>query len=149
MNKYNYRFFELYTSYGTLYIYRKESEEKNEKGYYDQEYYEFFTGERGIPEYKALAFYGGKSKFDTQDIDFQGNIRREYLREVSPYDFLMKVGGYVGDKEVREEKAKEIHDIFDRNARKIKNTEAIFPNKEVSKEQKDYIAKRLLKLYTK
>ena len=129
MGEKKYHYYELYTEYGSLYLYEIEDD-------YNKEVHEFFTGNNGEYGYGTLSFNEGESTFTIREKNMQGEITNEYLKELEPYDFLMKVAPFLKDKESKMKKMAKVGDIFYKKANNIPNKEAIKPDPEVSKEQK-------------
>lgn len=138
------RYYELYTEYGTLYYYTvKEDKELV------SDVYEFFTKSKGEYGYESIFFNKRKVEFPICHRDLNGEVRERYMKELEPYDFLMKIAPYLKDKEVREAKATSVFEIFRKKENNIPNKEPVLPDLEVTKEQKNGLAAKLLTLYTK
>ena len=139
-----YKFYELYTEYGTLFIYEKY---KGEREVFP-ETREFFTNEKAENGYDQLAFNNGKSVFRTRKRDSEGYIRQEYMKEIQPYEFLNIVEPFMmisGEKENMINRTKE---IFDSIAKKSTG-QVIVPPSPISVSEKNNVAIQSLKKYIK
>ncbi len=140
----NILYYELATEYGPLYIYeRHDSDPKEQKV---PETREFFTQEEARVGYGTLSFLGN-SNFKTVRRNYEGMIKEKYMTELSPYEFLDRVGAYIGTEEEINEKRKEIYRIFEMKAQNIGNDQIITEQKRLSQEQKDSIAAKILTKY--
>ncbi len=133
-------YYELDTEFGPIYYYTVASFEKYAP-------YEFFTQTEGVFGYGTISF--GDAKFETTHRDLEGTIRNEYAHKLRPYEFLMKVAPYLKDKETKQAKMLEVTDVFDRKAKGLGNDRPISKEPDVSNEQLDNVAAKLLTLYTK
>lgn len=140
----NILYYELATEYGPLYIYERYKGDSKQPEV--PETREFFTQEEARVGYGTLSFLGN-SNFKTVRRNYEGMIKEEYMTELSPYEFLDRVGGYVGTEEEINEKRKEIYRIFEMKAHNIGNDQIITEPKRLSQEQKDYIASKVLTKY--
>ena len=146
-----YKYFELHTEYGPLYVYEKYKQDPKEVDQFHQEMpitREFFTKEEGIRGYCTLDFMDRKAVFTTTEMGMDGFPREHYMEELEPYDFLMKVAPFIETEEDKKEKAKEIYNIFDRKIQHQGNNRIIRKKKEISQKAKNEVAKTLLKKYT-
>jgi len=133
-------YYELDTEFGPIYYYTVATFGKYAP-------YEFFTQSEGEFGYGTISF--GEAKFETTHKYLEGTVRAEYSHKLRPYEFLMKVAPYLKDKETRDAKIEEVTDIFDRKAKGLGNNRPISKELEVSNEQLDNVAVKLLTLYTK
>lgn len=146
-----FKFFELHTEYGPLYLYEKYSRDPDKAGNFDKEMpvtREFFTNEEGIRGYCTIDFMDRTAVFTTTEMSMEGFPREHYMEELQPYDFLMKVGPYIENDQDKQEKAREVYDIFRYKREKVCNSRIIRREREVSKKTKNEVAKQLLKKYT-
>ena len=147
--KYTY-FYELHTEYGPLYIYKRYKTDPSEPFNREiPETREFFTQEEARIGYSDLNFLDDTVKFVTEDRDFEGQVRHCYLEGLHPYDFLMRVAPYLETDEDKEQKRQEVYDIFKRKAENLGNNKIITSPKEVSVEQKNKVASKILAKYLK
>lgn len=142
-------YFELATEYGPLYIYKKYNGDLSYQSREIPETREFFTQEEAIIGYSDLAFLNGTSVFPTETRNMEGIITTSYLKPLSPYDFLMKVGAFLETKELRDKKRKDVYHIFEMKAKHLGNNKIITELPKVSEEQKNKMAKKILKPYLK
>ena len=133
-------YYELDTEYGPLYYYTVQ-------GWGTYAPYEFFTQTQGEFGYGTIAF--GDAKFETVHTDLNGDVRANYSHKLDPYDFLMKVGPYFEKPELKEKKMAEVTEILDMKAKGIPNSKPISREPEVTKEQLNNVASKILTLYTK
>lgn len=140
----NILYYELATEYGPLYIYERHVGDPKEQKV--PETREFFTQEEARVGYGTLSFLGNSS-FKTVRRNYEGMIKEEYMTELSPYEFLDRVGAYIGTEEEINEKRKEIYRIFEMKAQNIGNDQIITEQKRLSQEQKDNIAAKILTKY--
>ena len=147
-----YKFFELHTEYGPLYVYEKYKEDPNHTEPFYREMpttREFFTNEEGIRGYCVLEFMDRTASFTTIDMGMNGFPREEFMEELQPYEFLMKVAPFIETPQDKQEKAREIYDIFTNKAKNVGNSRIMRKQPEVSENTKNEIAKELLKKYVK
>lgn len=143
-----YRYFELRTEYGPLYVYEKYEKDPNKTGTFDNEIpvtREFFTKEEGIRGYCTLEFLDRTAKFKTVEMLMNGQPCEHYMHELEPYEFLMKVAPYIETEADKEEKTKLVHCILESKAKNIGNTTILSEQTQVSKEEKNEVAKKVLK----
>ena len=139
-----FRYFELDTEYGPLYVYEKYKNDPKKAKRFDHEIpvtREFFTNEEGIRGYGTLDFMNRTAVFKTTERNMNGEVSEQNMTELEPYEFLMKVAPFLET----EEKAKEVYRIFDCKARNVGNTRIIKEQPEVSQKAKNEVAKILLK----
>lgn len=141
----NILYYELATEYGPLYIYERYEEDPKQSREVPKTR-EFFTQEEARVGYGTLSFLGD-SNFKTVERNYEGMIRKEYMTQLSPYEFLDRVGGYIGTEEEIREKRKEIYRIFKLKAHNIGNDQIITEPKRLSQEQKDHVAAKILTKY--
>ena len=91
MDKKIFKFYELYTEHGTLYVYETY---KDGEGSYP-ETREFFTNEVAQRGYDTLVFNDGKCSFRTRKRDYEGYVSEEYMKELEPYEFYKNIEFYV------------------------------------------------------
>lgn len=147
-----FKYYELHTEYGPLYIYEKYKENPDQREPFHQEMpvtREFFTNEEGIRGYCTLDFRERTAVFTTTEMGMDGLPREHFMDELEPYDFLMKVAPYIETAEDKQEKAREVYDIFECKAKHQGNTRILRDTPEVSDYTKNRVAKILLKRYTK
>ena len=139
-----YKFYELYTEYGTLFVYEKYVGDKSAF----PETREFFTNDKAQNGYDQLVFNNGKSVFRTRKRNSDGYIKEEYMKEIEPHEFLDRVEPYLSSDEEKEKMIKRTKDIFtsihERCTGKI-----IIPPKPISVEDKNNLAIQSLKKYIK
>lgn len=143
-----FRYFELGTEYGPLYVYEKYEKEPDKASNVDREMpvtREFFTNEEGIRGYCTLEFLDRTAKFKTVEMLMNGQPSETYMHELEPYEFLMKVAPYMETETDKKEKAKQVHHILECKAKNIGNTTILSEQPQVSKKAKNEVAKRLLK----
>jgi hypothetical protein len=138
------RYYELYTEYGTLYYYAVKEDNK-----LVSDVYEFFTKEKGKYNYESILFYDGRCEFPICHRDLNGEIRGRYIKELDAFDFLLKVAPYLKNNEIRENKVETVREIFRKKEHNIPNNEPVLPDLEITKEQKNGLAAKILTLYTK
>lgn len=135
-------YFELKTEYGPLYLYENYKSETD-----IPVTREFFTQEKGIRRYGYLSFMGN-SDFKTVERNMEGLITEEYIKELSPYQFLNKVGGYLISEDSINKKRKDVYNIFDMKANSKGNTTILNDEPQISGELKDVFANKILSKYT-
>lgn len=143
-----FRYFELRTEYGPLYVYEKYEKEPDKADTFDKEMpvtREFFTNEEGIRGYCTLEFLDRTARFKTVEMLMNGQPSEHYMHELEPYEFLMKVAPYMETESDKEEKAKLVRTILESKARNIGNTTILSAQPEISKNAKNEVAKKLLK----
>ena len=146
-----YKYFELHTEYGPLYVYEKYKQDPKKVDEFHQEMpvtREFFTKEEGIRGYCTLDFINRTAVFTTTEMGMDGMPREHFMEELEPYDFLMKVAPFVETEEEKKEKAREIYRIFDCKANNKGNSRILRKEPEISQKTKNEVAKTLLKRYT-
>lgn len=141
----NILYYELETIYGPLYIYEKyqgDPKTSNEI----PETREFFTQEKGERGWGNLCFLN-KSKFETVHRNFEGNIVKNYMKELSPYEFLSRVSGYIESDKQIEEKRMSVYIIFELNSLQRANNQIIYEDPPMTQEEKDHVASKILAKY--
>ena len=101
-------YYELRTSRGPLYIYEKYNDEKHSE---IPETREFFTHEEGIRGYDTLSFLKD-STFRARVRNMEGLITDEYMKPLTPSEFLEKVIPYLDKEEKMAQKRKDVYAIF-------------------------------------
>ena len=139
-----YKFYELYTEFGTLYVYEKY---KDGDGSYP-ETHEFFTNEEAQRGYDQLIFNGCSVPFRTRKRDVEGYVSLEYMKELEPYEFYNNLEFFVSTEVGYKEMKDRTHSIFRLKEKKGQGT-IIVPPKEPSKDFKNELALGLLKKYVK
>ena len=142
MEKYSYKFYELYTEYGTLLIYKK-----RENGSFP-EIRELFTNDKAFIGYGYLGFNNGKSIFKTKKRNMDGYVIEEYMNEIEPCDFLVKVEPFLSDENEKQKMIERTQNIFNLKEKNGNGT-IIIPFPDPSIEEKNEIALQLLKKYIK
>ena len=138
-------YYELATEYGPLYIYEKYKNDPKQS-IEVPETREFFTQEEALVGYGTLSFLDD-SNFKTVDRNSEGIITKKYMTKLTPYEFLDRVGAYIGTDEEIREKRNSIYRIFNMKANNIENDQIITEQKRLSQEQKDCIASKILTKY--
>lgn len=139
-----YKFYELYTEYGTLFVYEKYIDDKSAY----PETREFFTNDEAQRGYDQLCFNNGRSIFRTRKRTSDGYIREEYMKELEAHEFLERVEVFLSSEEEREKMVKRTNDIFDVITKKCTGKVIIPPNP-ISVEEKNNLAIHSLKKYIK
>lgn len=109
---------------------------------------EFFTGEEGIRGYCTLDFLDRAAKFTTTDMSMHGYPLAEYMEQLEPYEFLMRVEPYLETEELKRKKSIEVRDILRSKANNLGNTNVITKPPVPSKNAKNEVAKKILTRYT-
>ena len=137
----NVLYYELLTEYGPLYIY--EIYTKDPRKFRELPVTrEFFTGEIGIRGYYTLTFLD-KSLFPTSLLSMDGGRIHDYMIELSPLEFLDRVGYFMDDNRI--EGMKEcVYSIFERKAKNIGNNMIILEQPRITENQKNDIAAKVL-----
>ena len=147
-----YKYYELHTEYGPLYLYERFEKDPDKKEKFEilsSVMREFFTGEECVWDYTTIDFLEGAARFRFREMSMWGYPLEGFMDELQPYDFLMKVAPYLEDEETKQDKARKVHYIIDCKAKKIANTNVIKKEPEVSEHAKNEVAKTLLKKYVK
>ena len=144
MDKNIFKFYELYTEHGTLYVYETY---KDEEGSYP-ETREFFTNEVAQRGYDTLSFNNGKCSFRTRRRDLEGYVSDEYIKELEPYEFYKNIEFFVSTETGYKEMRDRTYSIF-RLKEKNGQGNIIIPPKKPSLEEKNTIALQLLKRFVK
>lgn len=139
-----FKFYELYTEHGTLYIYETY---KDGEGSYP-ETREFFTNEVAQRGYDTLSFDDGKLSFRTRKRDLEGYVSEEYTKELEPHEFYKKIEYFVSTDNGFKEMKDRTYSIF-RLKEKNGQGKIIVPPKGPSLEEKNTIALQLLKRFVK
>lgn len=139
-----YKFYELYTEYGTLFVYEKYKEDKSSF----PETREFFTNNKAQIEYDQLCFNNGKSVFKTRKRNSDGYVREDYMKELEPHEFLDKVEPFLSSLEEKSKMVDRTKKIFESIQGKCTGKVIIPPNP-VSLEEKNNLAILSLKKYIK
>lgn len=147
------KFIELRTQEEPLYLYEIYKLDPDDKENHEVPVTrEFFTQEEGIRNFCSLEFLNRTCKYETQHYTFQGEWVENYVREISPFEFLEKVGPYIKNEELRKRKADEIltsmkfkaeHEGYS-DYRRVKMNKTELP-----KEQMDEVAQKVLTKYMK
>ncbi len=143
-----YRYYELTTEYGPLYIYEKYKMDPNKANKFNQEIpvtREFFTNEEGIRSYCTLNFMNQTAKFVTTEMLMNGLPLENYMEELQPYEFLMKVSPFIETDEQKLEKAQEVYQIFEWKSKSIQNIRILKNQPKKSQRSRNEYAKSLLK----
>ena len=146
-----YKYFELYTEDGSLFIYEKYKEKPKEM--YNREMpitREFFTGEEGIRGFNTIDFLDRKSVFETEHYNsITAEHMDTYKVELTPHEFLMKVAPYLTNEETINRKKEEVMTIL-RNKAQLSNYRFIKkPAPAISKELVNNESQKILKRYIK
>lgn len=144
------RFYELYTENGTLYFYEKYKEDPN-KPFNNEipEIYEFFTQESGTRGYDDISFLDGKARFKRERKDSEGITKEWYLRLLTPSEFLERVLPFLDDQLSSDQKAKEVMKILEAKATGTILKDIIVPDPKPTENQRNKVAKKILKEYIK
>ena len=148
--EYFYKYYELYTEDGPLYIYEKYKEKPKE--IYNTEIpvtREFFTGEEAIRGYHTLDFLDRQSVFETNHYNLNGDFIDSYIKELEPYDFLMKVAPFLSDEKMLNDKKDDVMLILRYNAKLTNYRKIKKPSPEISNEIKNKESQKILKRYIK
>lgn len=144
MDKKIFKFYELYTEHGTLYVYETY---KDGEGSYP-ETREFFTNEVAQRGYDTLVFNDGKCSFKTRKRDYEGYVSEEYMKELEPYEFYKNIEFFVSAEAGYKEMKDRTYSIF-RLKEKHGDGKVIIPPQEPSLEEKNTLALQLLKRFVK
>lgn len=145
-----YKYYELHTTYGPLYIYEKYKGIDND-GFKREipEIHEFFTGEEAVRGYDNITFMNGKSKFLMEDRNYEGLVREEYFHELEPYSFLEKVEHILNDQEKLTTEKRHVYSIFEFAANKVKGNYDYSKDHVKTKDEKNKESELVLKKYLK
>lgn len=146
-----YKFFELYTEDGSLFIYEKYKEKP--KDIYNREMpvtREFFTGEEGIRGFNTIDFLNRKCVFETEHYNsLTAEHMDTYKKELSPHEFLMKVAPYLTNEETIKRKQEEVMNILKYKAEEINYRFIKKPAPAISKELANNESQKILIRYMK
>ena len=139
-NEDNIKYYELYTEFGSLYLY----EIKNDNSV---ELREFFTGKIAHVDYDKIHFDNGLVSFTTRTRYMDGYIKDDYLREMEPFKFLESINDSISSDEEFEKTKKVVFDIFKLKENNSGNNSIIIPKKEPTILEKNKSANKILKMY--
>lgn len=144
-------YYELITEYGPLYIYKRyQCDPENNSRISSRiplEIKEFFTRQEGTRGYDSLSFLG--ANFRTLDRTIEGLVRTDYMRELTPAEFLSKVSEFLEPIDKFEEKRKEVYRIFDMKVNNIRDNLVNMDELLETEEQKNEKAVKILSKYLK
>lgn len=136
-----YKFYELYTENGTIYVYEKY---KDGDGSYP-ETHELFTNEIAVRGYDELTFNGCKVPFKTRKRDLEGYVVEEYMKEIEPYIFYDNLEYFITTESGHKEMRDRTYSIFNYREKKGKQGKVIIPSKEPTIQARNNLALESLK----
>ena len=143
-------YYELLTEYGPFYIYEEYQNDPSNVDAFRREMpvtKEFLTGEEAIRGYHTLDFLNRTARFKTEEMSMDGEPLDYYLKPLQPWEFLMKIGAYLEDKEAKAIKASQIKYSMKCKAEGIGNTNVIKRELEVTDEQRNKVASLMLRRF--
>lgn len=148
-NKYI-RYYELFTEDGPLYIYEEYKEDPN-KSFNNEipEIYEFFTQEAGKRGYEDISFLNGQAVFKREEKNREGITTAWYTRLLTASEFLERVLPYLDSEESMAKKAKDVMQILEAKANNTTLGRIVVTPMKPTEEQKNKVARKVLKEYLK
>lgn len=144
------RFYELFTEEGPLFIYEKYKEDPNKPFNTEiPEIYEFFTQEPGTRGYETISFLDGRAVFKKESKNSEGITTESYLRLLTAVEFLGKILPFIDSEENNKAKEKEVQRILENRANGVVPRKIVVEPPKVSEEQKNKVARKILKSYIK
>lgn len=144
------RFYELFTEEGPIYIYEKYQTDPNAR-FNDEvpETREFFTQEEAIKGPDTVSFLDGRAVFQRDRKDEEGITKEVYLRLLTASEFLGKVLPFLDTEEKNKVKEKEVRQLLENKANNVVTKRIVVEPPKVSEEQKNKVAKKILRQYIK
>ncbi len=136
-------YYELETLYGPLYIYEKYKDASRLNSEIP-ETREFFTHEEGIRGYDTLSFLTD-STFRTRERNMEGYITAEYMKPLTPSEFLVNVFPYLDREEQMKQKKQGVYIIFE-SQKNNKDSQISLDNIPIE-EDKNLVANKILTKY--
>lgn len=137
-------YYELKTLYGSLYIYEK-YKDASKLNTEIPETREFFTHEEGIRGYDTLSFLTD-IKFKTRERNMEGFITAEYMKPLTPSEFLVKVFPYLDREEQMQQKKQGVYILFEAQ-KNNENSQIPLLDDASNEEDKDLVANKILTKY--
>lgn len=144
------KYLELETADGPLYLYEKYKKDPNVL--YNTEIpetREFFTGEEAIRSFNSLLFLDRKCELPTRFCGLGGEVLDDYVNELTPTEFLLKVLPYFETDKTIKRKREEVRNLFEYNAGLTKRRIVKKAPPEITQRTKDEISQKILGKYLK
>ena len=144
------RFYELFTEEGPIYIYEKYQTDPNARFNNEvPETREFFTQEEATKGPDSVSFLDGRAVFPRDEKDENGITTTVYMRLLTASEFLGKVLPFLDTDEKNKAKEKEVQRLLENKANNVVTKRIVVEPPKVSEEQRNKVARKILRQYIK